>query len=283
MIPAEKPRAELTARSLTFLNEIPRENRLTRYFVFAVSCVMIWAEQEVKREDNAMEKRHKDDIGKADIPKDLTVKDLEQRIAGFHYAGEGLIRDRDVENACLPVMVKTFYSYVTEHGTVPAPEEFVESYLSGEYFEKLPESQYRVTWDGETKELSADGLRARLLRAYPSFLRDFHFRLMALESGLFEEVAYTEEEDYYGGVDVTLRYGGRQFAIGLFAGTRRAGRYSKWKLQRHPDAPEILKLELRPEVKKHCGDIDLYTPVVLQEVLEFIQQEIAVLPPEEKK
>jgi len=118
----------------------------------------------------------------------LSVSSLEETIKAFPYDGENRIKDQTVENAQLPPIALAFYDYLYNNGLPPSPETLIHDYLNQPYFSLLSPSQVRVSYGSETKVVSREGLEARILRTYPSLLRDLHFYLMSYESGLFEGV-----------------------------------------------------------------------------------------------
>lgn len=190
----------------------------------------------------------------------MTVTELEETIRGYSYKGEGLVKDPVVENTQFPPIALSFYSYIYEHDSVPSPETLINIYLSQNCFSSVSEDKYAVNY-GTTKTIvSKEGLVARILRTYPSIVRDLHFYLMALESRLFDGVWYSFDDDYHKGIDIKVMYNHKWYNIALMQNTRRSVFFRNKKKYRHfGKNSDVIVIELDKRKSRSCGDYNLYT------------------------
>lgn len=149
----------------------------------------------------------------------MTSEFIEDTISQYKYSGQKGILDTEVENAKLPPFCKHFYKYIFIHNKIPDQDEFSNTYI--EQNKKICE-QY-----------NQDALKSRILRAYPSFIRDFHFYVLLEESGLFENVRYSYKTDVEDGIDIMVTYKEQLFGISLMCDTNRSNDFKKSKQNRH--------------------------------------------------
>lgn len=195
---------------------------------------------------------------------DISVAEAEKQIANLSYSGVGLEKDEKVEKAKLPPFALPFYYHLFSQRCIPTEDELYDRYLS--FSGKLTKDD-RIAIDDET--YLVDGVKARLLRTYPSLIRDFHFYLLLNESGKFEKVTYSLSEDYYRGLDLCVYLSGKAFHLSLFIKTRRSGLFKKKKVFRH-DYKDVTEIELALDFKsltKH-GEIALCTVSHVEDVFK---------------
>lgn len=203
----------------------------------------------------------------------LTCLSLEDKIKDFKYEGENRVKDDKVENLLLPPIALTFYSLVYDMGNAPSPDILIEEYLGQEdYFGYLPEDKVEVNYNGVLTVVSLEGLIARILRTYPSLVRDLHFYLMAEESGLFEAVHYSFKEDYKGKVDIRVKYKDKWSNVGLLLGSKRSLFYRFKKKFRHKEV-DVIYIELQKDKAKWVGDFMLYTREHINELWRKIKHQ----------
>jgi hypothetical protein len=104
------------------------------------------------------------------------------------------------------------------------------SWIGGEI-----ESEF-ITFNG--KQFSAEGVRGRLNRTYPSLIRDLHFLYLLEYSRQFEVVEYSMKQDYYNGLDLKVERSGKKVFVSLFVDTSRA-RFFKGKKSIRHDYSEV--------------------------------------------
>ncbi|MFL9481771.1 hypothetical protein ACI6Q2_03270 [Chitinophagaceae bacterium LWZ2-11] len=126
-------------------------------------------------------------------------------------------RDETIEHETeLPPFVKTFYNYINSFQKIPGQQVFYESYLH-EHKEKLG------------KNAHASGLKARIFRAYPSFVRDFHFALLTKEQMQLANVLYNTSLDIEHNIDVLIEYHDSLYGICLHVNTANANQEKRKK------------------------------------------------------
>ena len=202
----------------------------------------------------------------------LSATQLEERLQQFQYCGENLPKDSAVEDTKLPPFALILYSYLFTYDDFPSPEGLVEDYLNQEYFEYLPDGKIQVNYNNRSAIYSLDGIVARIQRAYPSFVRDFHFYLLAKESGLFENVRYSFADDYYKKTDIHVQYKGKWHAVGLMLASKRSFFYKIKKQFRHGPG-KVIYIELDPDCSKQCGDFYLYTDDHVQDLYRIVSKQ----------
>lgn len=203
----------------------------------------------------------------------LSVSSLEEAIKAFPYDGESRIKDQTVENSQLPPIALVFYDFLYNNDLPPSPETLIREYLNQSYFSFVSPSQVRVSYGSETRVMSREGLEARILRTYPSLLRDLHFYLMSYESGLFEGVWYSLDDDFKKGIDIKVRYNGKWFNVALLQNTRRSIFFRNRKKTRHNGSnADVIYVELDPQDSKKCGDYYLFTKAHVKMVYNCISR-----------
>ena len=202
----------------------------------------------------------------------LSVRQLEERLQKIQYLGENLQKNSAVEDSKLPPFALVLYEYVFLYDDFPTPEELVERYFAQSYFEYLPDGKVQVSYSGKTIIHSIDGIIARIQRAYPSFVRDFHFYLLAKESGLFENVRYSFADDYYKKTDIQVQYKGKWYAVGLMLASKRSFFYKVKKQFRHKPG-KVIYIELDTDRASQCGDFYLYSSQHIQELFSIISRQ----------
>jgi len=196
----------------------------------------------------------------------LSISDVEGQIAQLGYSGAGLTKDFRVENAKIPPFIQVFYYLVFKNLEIPSEDLLFNTY---------------VEWVGGVKndimrignlELNLEGVRNRMLRTYPSLIRDFHFYIMLNKSQLFESVEYSLFTDYSNGIDLTLSYNKQVYALAIAIETKRASEYLLVKEDRH-DYGNVNKLVLSvpfDELSK-VGQIYLLTELHVKSIINQIK------------
>lgn len=195
----------------------------------------------------------------------LTVKSLEEKIASIHYTGTSRPRSDFVEKMNFPPMSLAFYSFLFQTGTIPTEEEFLSTY---EYLY----SAHITFSDGKTK-MYIDNIpifwpeyyRGRLLRTYPSFIREIHFLCVLRECGLFSNVRYSFEFDLIHNTDIIIDYNGKTYYLWLTLDTDKAKWGLKRKLQKLQYAPAVI-IKMNLSRAPLCGDFKLFSLNTLKDL-----------------
>ncbi|WP_225587033.1 hypothetical protein [Algoriphagus sp. Y33] len=184
----------------------------------------------------------------------IAVKELEDQIEKLTYSGESKPKDFKVEHTKFPPFIQVFYYLFFASLKIPSENDFIESYINS--FGKIENNHF--IFKGEVFDLG--GLKNRILRTYPSLIRDLHFVYLLIESAKFDKVTYSMRTDYMDGLDIKISYLNVDYFISLFINTSRAQFYKREKENRH-DYAGIKQVEFsvdRFSLKK-CGKILLLT------------------------
>lgn len=202
----------------------------------------------------------------------LTVSSIEDRLLNLPYSGEHLVKDPKVENLQLPSIALQFYSLVYATGTVPCDNDLVEAYLSQEqHFSYVPSDKVEVNYLGSRTVVKLQSLIARILRTYPSLVRDLHFYLMAYESKLFDAVYYSVTNDFAKGVDLRVRHRQNWYDVALFLDTSRSIFFWQRKAKRHRrNNDRLINISLNPAEAQIVGPYMLYTHQHVQQLKHLI-------------
>lgn len=194
---------------------------------------------------------------------DISRKEAENQIEKLPYSGVGLVKDEKVERAKLPPFALAFYYHLFAQRRIPTEEELIDRYIS---FSGIVQKDKVII---EVEPYRLEGLRARILRTYPSLIRDFHFYLLLHESGRFEKVTYSLSRDYYRGLDLCVYLSGKAYHLSLFIKTKRSGAFKQKKATRH-DFGGITEVQLELDFAhlKRVGEISLCTERHVDEVFE---------------
>jgi len=194
-------------------------------------------------------------------------KELEKIEYQKAYSQYRFIKDKKVEDAVLPPIVFAFYAYILLKERIPKPFELVNWYYRINDFRYTEDT---VNWNG--KVYSRDGINGRVLRSYPSLVRDYHFFLLLTESGLFDNVTYSFQEDR-NGKDILIVQNGIEYQVSLFVATRRSLAFKEIKNTcRHTYENEI-QVPLLLGDAQQCGDFYLYS----QKDIDFIKTKTCIL------
>ena len=204
----------------------------------------------------------------------LSSNIIESIIKNYDYSGEGRERDSSVEKLKMPSMALCFYSYIFKKGTIPTEEEFINFYLSHRAFVQLDNDTVLISYNGITKKVSRKGIEARLLRTFPSIIRDMHFYYLLLESNLFDGVYYSFENDYYNMIDIKVRYKEKWFNIGLLYDSYNSEQYREKKQKRHDNKEDVLYIKLSRNKCNKCGKFFLYTEEHVKELHNTVMNEL---------
>ena len=123
-----------------------------------------------------------------------------------------------VEKTQFPSIIYAFYSIVFNACKIPSPQELLNEYYSLNANE-LSISAETVLFNNQV--FKKTDLDARVLRTYPSLVRDYHFYLMLLKENCFDKVVYSCKNDI-AGKDLIVQHKGKDFVVSLFVKTRRS-------------------------------------------------------------
>ena len=111
-------------------------------------------------------------------------------------------KEDSVENAQFPPIIFAFYSFVFYNQKIPTPEELIDNYFSI-YAKEITVFPDNIIY--KETEYKEKALIGRILRTYPSLIRDFHFYLMLIEENCFDKVIYSCKTDIEG-KDILIKH-----------------------------------------------------------------------------
>lgn len=205
----------------------------------------------------------------------LTSKDIEAQLARMKYTGGNKKKDTKVEKAKLPPFILAFYKLVFEFQKIPSVKLLI-NYYKKKYLIVTNNNELLCKYDDQEYILDKKGLEGRILRSYPSLIRDFHFFLKCSESNKFKNVIYSMSKDFFDGYDLQLEYKSKKFFICLFANTKRANFYNGKKSLRHykNDNHKLIVLDIDLNEKaKIISDFYLYSDEHLNFLVNKIEEE----------
>lgn len=199
---------------------------------------------------------------------DFTLAECQKQIRKISYDSfydhyRNWCDEKHVEHMNLPYAIFPFYAFVFRYKAIPHPSEFIDEYfnLYDDSFDAIDKNTLKF----EGAIIDKRAVIARILRAYPSIIRDFHFFRMLTEANCFDKVKYSCQDDI-NGIDLTVVQNKQQYHIALYLETKRANNFKKIKdLFRHRRA-QLISIPLRIDLADKCGDIYLYTKEDLERV-----------------
>lgn len=185
----------------------------------------------------------------------LTTQQIELQIQDYKLEFFSTV-DYKIEMKKYSSFSKTFWECVVSSGKIPTQKEMTQTFF-------------------EIEDVGADkeGLRARIHRMYPSFVRDLHFGKLCQESGLFDNVLANVLADMAMGADLVVCSNELMYAIKLYINTPRANQFARIKQNRGNKYEHIkyIDFSLTSKNRKKCGDFFLYgnsAPNILLDIIE---------------
>jgi hypothetical protein len=161
----------------------------------------------------------------------------------------------------LPMFVYAFYRYLYKQKCLPTQEQLYQEYIKHDYF--------------KGKNLSEDimiGIKARLLRAYPSLVRDIHFAFYVKEKNPNITALYSMNLDVKEGIDLLLLKDSKYYGVNLYTDTPRGKEARSWKTKRHEPFYNVQYIEfpVKFEESHRCGKFNLYGETEYNKLMELI-------------
>lgn len=162
-----------------------------------------------------------------------------------------------------PPFIYAFYNFVAENNRIPKQLEYWGFYYT----------QNRNNFSEYIKK-NITLLKARCMRAFPSFVRDIHFYYILKESKRFDEVKYHPKIDIEYGIDFVVKYRGKRFGINCFIDTERSKKGRGKKKFRHSPVTKIVLVDLPVNFKgcKTCGQFFLYSQRELHQLINVLSK-----------
>ena len=164
--------------------------------------------------------------------------------------------EHGVEKTQFPSIIYAFYSIIFNFNKMPSPAELLDEYYT------LNAGELTVTADTvsyKNQSFRKMDLDARILRTYPSLIRDYHFYLMLIEARCFDKVIYSCKNDI-AGKDLIVQHRGNEYVVSLFIKTRRSNFFKKIKNSiRHKYGKNEIQLPLDLSSAQKIGDFFVYS------------------------
>jgi hypothetical protein len=193
----------------------------------------------------------------------LTSDQISEMIKDFTFTNLKEYKNDEIEkHNDFSRFIDIFYKYVYKHNTIPTQEEFFDIYMAENKVE-LNTMFKSHNW-GVAEKL---GLKHRIYKIYPSFIRDLHasFFLKEKITKYFDDkrikVIYNRELDNKENIDILVAKDDKYFGLKLMTSTRNANKYKNEKFDRHNEPfenVEYIELPLSFNTCPKSGDIFLY-------------------------
>ena len=184
--------------------------------------------------------------------KSFTSSQIELLAKQFRYELPPKDFESDFDDFIMPNFSLAFYYHLFKMGKIPSPDDYMMDYCS--------------LYQGQVESFTFRKLKAKLIRTYPSILRDFHFTQLCLEHKEFENVSYSLQRDIAMKVDIMLTYRNSKYGIALFTGTDKSMNTYKKKYEKDSFALDIICLPLDIKRATKAGQIYLYNSYDIERV-----------------
>jgi hypothetical protein len=193
----------------------------------------------------------------------LTSSEIEQTVKEFKLSFLSNRHEKVEWELDLPPFIIPFYKVLNKYKIILNQLDYVSIYHSyyKDYF-----NENNFAQDIKT------GIEARLLRTYPSLIRDLHFTYFAHEKLENAKVTYNTHLDFHEGIDLMIKYNHVYTAFLLYTETEKAADARIKKGFRHKNFTNVVYEELPVKMtdRKKVGDFFLYDAEELKKVQERI-------------
>jgi hypothetical protein len=185
----------------------------------------------------------------------LSTAEIEKQISKYKLRFSPVHDDEIEWRYQPPPFVLAFVQFIEKFQSIPPQLEFQDYYFDiNRRVLREDAAQWR---DKSLRDEKHRALKARLLRAYPSFVRDAYLYALLRESGV--TVSYDATQDVESGVDLIASNARKQIQIHVLLDSPRAKLGRAKKDSRHAFTGEHFDLVLRKEECKCVGEFWLPT------------------------
>jgi len=189
----------------------------------------------------------------------ISTREIEDQIAHYELHFDA-VRDDEIEwRYQPPPFVVAFVNYIAKFKCIPTQNEFAEHYIA--LNRTTLNDEFLRKWQPAERSAKKRALLARLLRAYPSFVRDMYLLALLRENDL--RVDYDLTQDVEAGVDLIVE-GDLHVHVFLASPRSRQGRVKKNR--RHTFTGNHLDLVLKPSECKRVGAFWLPTTKHVEQI-----------------
>ncbi|MGM1055724.1 MAG: hypothetical protein ACQEWG_07565 [Bacteroidota bacterium] len=203
----------------------------------------------------------------------LTSLDVEEQLKLIKYSGQGRVKSETTENNKFPPFALIFFKLLFRNQRIPEEKELIDFYQEC-FFTKNDSGEKFCSYKGKSFKVDIEAFVGRLLRTYPSLIRDYHFFLKCTESNYFDKVVYSLKQDYFEGIDITVTSEEIVKHVSLHTKTNRGKFYKDKKNTRHnyKNKNEII-IEIDLQKSKKVSDFNLYPDESLGELIQKVEEE----------
>ena len=212
----------------------------------------------------------------------LTLEQIRKQFKEINYTrfylGEGgrSHENEILEKILLPPFCFLFYYLLIIYERIPTPQEFVEKYIEMFFIEdkkgyRLKE-QFITEYDDNKYNIrnrifTYKQILGRVCRAYNAFNREIDLMLQLFQEPDIETY-YSFQDDYMGGIDITVTYNNRTQTIGCYQKTKNGEHYFERKHTVRRKTKVDIEFPLTRKNTMIIGDIWLYSKKSVKELIE---------------
>lgn len=200
---------------------------------------------------------------------DVPIRMIEEMLESSRFDTVDLFRTsshRFEGKRAIPMMTVSFHRHLFVTGMVPSPDEYLSEYKR--------ENSHFLSF---MEEDDMSGIRHRVMRAYPSLIRDIHFVSGCREMGC--DAIRTVRDDI-AGVDARIPIDGGEIKVRLYYDSPRSRTHKMRKAFSHVMGPDHHDLGLSRGNCLRIGDFLLYSSSVIRSFLISVGVEEGNLRPE---
>lgn len=182
-----------------------------------------------------------------DIPIVMTG-DIEKILSGSSFDTTQLFKDSSGNfegKRAIPMMTVSFHRHLFDHGMIPDPDNYLSEY-------ETENSNFLSM----VREDDVQGIRLRVMRAYPSLVRDVHFVSSCREMGCTASRTVRDDID---GIDARIPISEREIKVRLYYESPASRRFKMRKAFSHIIGPDHYDLGLSRKTCLTVGDFLLYS------------------------
>lgn len=190
----------------------------------------------------------------------LTLEEITDTLRKYNLWFIGVKLDEVEHKMSLPYFVTPFYQYIYINDKIPTQEELYNTYIKHDYFK-----------DHKFSDEIMVAIKARLLRTYPSLVRDIHFATFIKEKITDMDVFYSIKLDVNEGIDLLLVKDEKYFGVNLYTKTQRSVDFRSKKANRHASFSNVEYIELPVDFNgsDQCGKFFLYGEREYNQLMEL--------------
>lgn len=217
---------------------------------------------------------------------DLNLDDVHDQISKIEYEKEyknnGKIVDKEIENFQMMPFVFAFYYLLVLNMKIPTPTQVTDFYVKM-FCTKIQKGIYtfkpEYLDEGRNITFKYTSLKARLLRAYNSYIREIEL-FMQLKKELKDKanVEYSMIDDLYNGVDISVNYNGTKYSLATYVETKRSCGFKNRKNKYRHDYSDFNNIDVKaimsgPEKNViEYGDVKVYKPQVVKDIVKKMKE-----------